>query len=360
MRFPRLEPRVCPVCGSTFQPAQNKVATCSDECGYTYRKTRMAERKAARRAGFPAPVPAPEPVTPCNTPLPLNNAPANSATLNSGPVAAPFPEAEPRAWTIPDPPAPTGNTGRYRRVLFWPDTHLPFADPKAVSLALAVLKFWRPDLLIVLGDMLDMAGFSRFPHDPVDRRMHFQSEIEEWRSLGQTILEASPATTERRFIRGNHERRMEKWLWGQPHLISWDGFNLGGLLKLPDFGFEPNVTDTLDLCNGTLTVKHGTSTGGNFAGTAARQEMARAGTSGVSGHTHRLAAYYQRDKAGLRVWIESGHLALNPQHYLEDLANWQQGVTVGEIAADGNDFWLEPVPFRLSYRCRVGGVELVA
>ena len=88
--------------------------------------------------------------------------------------------------------------------------------------------------------------------------------------------------------------------------------------------------------------------------------MTRAGTSGVSGHTHRAAKYIQRDKAGLRMWIESGHLALNPQHYSPQVQNWCQAVTLGEIEVDGNGFDLDVVPFRLSYKARVQGRELSA
>ena len=71
-------------------------------------------------------------------------------------------------------------------------------------------------------------------------------------------------------------------------------------------------------------------------------------------------AVTQRDKTGLRQWIESGHLSLNPPHYQPTIQNWIQGITLGEVSVDGNDFELRPVPFRLSYRALVDGREFSA
>ena len=138
------------------------------------------------------------------------------------------------------------------------------------------------------------------------------------------------------------------------------GFRLEALLDLAGHGFRPAIEREITLCGGSLTVTHGTRIGGQSAGLAARQEMARFGTSTVTGHTHRLALVTHRDKVGLRMSIESGHLSLNPPHYAPSVQNWTQGITIGEVSADGNDFELRPVPFRLSYRCLVDGREFAA
>jgi predicted phosphodiesterase len=257
----------------------------------------------------------------------------------------------------PAQPAVSGQrSGRYLRVLIWPDTHLPYADPKAVSLALQVGRYYQPDLVILLGDVLDCTGFSRFPHDQVSPKSFLQTELDEWHGLAESIKEMAPHA-DRIFILGNHEERIERWLWSQPQLNGFSGLALASLLKLAEHGFRPEPVREVALCRGALTVTHGTRIGGQGSGLAARQEMAKHGTSGVSGHTHRLALVTQRDKAGLRQWIESGHLSLNPPHYAPSVQNWIQGVTIGEVAADGNDFELRPVPFRLSYRCLVDGRE---
>jgi predicted phosphodiesterase len=332
------------------------VKTCGEKvCAYRFREERYKEAfpnskpgngRGPQRRGRPVP---PESLAPEPAP----------ARVTVDPDAAPFPEADSSRWTLasPAPPAPT--TGRYRRVLLWPDTHLPFQDDRAVALAFKVLDHVRPDLLITLGDIIDCAGFSRFATNTLDSRTHFQTELDTWEALA-TLMQAKTPNAERIYVIGNHEARIAKWLYGQPHLATMRAMNLGSSLSLANFGFNPEAREEVSLASGALTVTHGTRLGGSFAGLAARMEMATYGTSGVSGHTHRLCKYLQRDKAGLRVWIEAGHLALNPPHYAPKTQNWQQGVVIGEVSDSGNDFELEPVPFRLSYRCRIGNVELAA
>jgi predicted phosphodiesterase/predicted nucleic acid-binding Zn ribbon protein len=373
----------CPVCGKPGPPCVNsRQRTCGSDCGEVYRARNTQARRDARyqaalqSVGIPARVPT---FLPHISPTTQDDSPripvAGTTVLDSGianePVSDPYtlppePVAE-RTRPVPwepvaqpvQPAAPGQRSGRYRRVLIWPDTHLPYADPRAVSLALQIGKYYQPDLVIMLGDILDCTGFSRFPHDQVNPKSFLQTELDEWHSLAESIREMAPHA-ERRFVIGNHEERIDRWLWSQPQLTGAAGFRLGNLLNLAGHGFAPEVEREVILCGGALTVTHGTRVGGQGAGLAARQEMQRHGTSGVSGHTHRLALVTQRDKAGLRQWIESGHLSLNPPHYQPSIQNWIQGITLGEVSVDANDFELRPVPFRLSYRALVDGREFSA
>lgn len=246
---------------------------------------------------------------------------------------------------------------KYERVMFWPDTHLPYQDKRAVELALKIAEYFKPDRLVMLGDILDCSGFSRFDFDATDPKSFLQTELDEWHSLARSITSIAPNAT-KTYIRGNHEARVQRWLWKNPQLKGFEGVDLAKQMRLEEHGFDPEIKDEIELCEGSLTVRHGTYLGGSFSGAAARQEMAKAGTSGISGHTHRASQYIQRDKRGLRVWIECGHLAENPPHYAPATQNWCQAVTVGELARNGNDFSLELVPFRLSYKARVFGKEL--
>lgn len=340
----------CPVCGAKAPSGvSSRQKTCSWDCGRIYHDRQNEARRVARRQSVGSSAPTP---TLCH-PESLSVAPEPVAELT-----------RPSPWTAPVSPVPqpveqARPAGRTRRILIWPDTHLPYADPRAVSLALNITAFYRPEILVLLGDVIDCTGFSRFARNTTDPKTYLATELEEWHSLARSLRDAAP-DAERIYIRGNHEARIEKWLWGQPQLTGYGGFNLGSLLTLADHGFRPEVVEEIEFCQGALTIRHGSFIGGNFAGTAARQEMMRAGTSGVSGHTHRAAKYIQRDKAGLRMWIEGGHLALNPQHYSPQVQNWCQAVTLGEIEVDGNGFDLDVVPFRLSYKARVMGRELAA
>lgn len=347
--------RACVVCGGPYTSPCRATKTCGPACAYPLRAASLSRVPVGQYVGGDAPAPTVR----------------DSGSVNAEPVAE---ITRPSPWTTGTYADKTGTyadttdryvaptsqrSSRYLRVLIWPDTHLPYADPKAVSLALQIGKYYQPDLVILLGDMLDCTGFSRFPHDQINPKSFLQTELDEWHSLAESIREMAPHA-ERRFILGNHEDRIERWLWSQPQLYGLTGMRLASLLTLGEHGFRPEVEREITLCNGSLTVTHGTRIGGQGSGLAARQELQRFGTSTVTGHTHRLALVTVRDKVGLRQGIESGHLSLNPPHYAPSVQNWTQGVTIGEISACGNDFELRPVPFRLSYRALVDGREFSA
>lgn len=336
-------PRTCESCKGVFYSDSLKTKTHPGKCAYEYRSASLAglpvdEWRVAMNAD------AQEPLVEKTRPSAWVDEPSGAEAV--------------RAFMEMRQPRPSPVTG-YRRVMFWPDTHLPYQDKRAVDLALKIADYFKPELLILLGDILDAAGFSRFDHDASDPKSFFQTELNEWHGLARAISHAAP-DAEKLYLLGNHEARIQKWLWKNPQLKGYEGLDLANALKLGDHGFDHKVHEELDLCQGQLTVRHGTFLGGSTSGAAARLEMQRAGTSGVSGHVHRAAQYIQRDKRGLRVWIESGHLAENPPHYAPTIQNWCQAVTVGEISRDENDFSLELVPFRLSYKARVYGKELSA
>jgi hypothetical protein len=245
------------------------------------------------------------------------------------------------------------------KFLLWPDTHFPCEDPKAVALGLRVLKYYQPDVIYFMGDMIDATGFGRFAHPLTDKSTFLQTELNDWRQFASRVNEICPRAT-KFYIEGNHEARVERWVWGHPQLTGLDEIDLNNLLHLDKLGFANNgkMAIKCELADGELIFTHGTHAGANKAGFAARTEMARFGTSGGSGHTHRLATYMERSQNRLRVWVEAGHMSQHQPHYMKTLPNWQQGLALGMAARHGNDFEIETVPFRLTYKCRIGGKEI--
>lgn len=317
-------PRICAVCGNVYFSNNINTKTHPGECSYRYRSQKLTEP---------------------NVDIP---------TQPLGSVIDAYYAAK-----RPAPPAIEQPKTGDMRVMFWPDTHLPYQDKRAVDLALKVADYFKPELIVMLGDVLDCNGFSRFEFDTSDPRTFFKTELDEWHKLARSICDAAPGS-KKLFIRGNHEARIERWLWKHPHLKGDEAFDLSRRLKLEDYGFDPEIKEEVELCQGALTAKHGNLLGGQTAGLAVRKEMARIGTSVVMGHVHSAAIVTQRDKRGLRMGVESGHLGLNPQHYNPSLQNWCHAVTVGELSRTGNDFSLDLVLFRLSYKARVYGKELSA
>jgi hypothetical protein len=79
-----------------------------------------------------------------------------------------------------------------------------------------------------------------------------------------------------------------------------------------------------------------------WSGYSARGEYEKHGTSGISGHVHRMGLFYHRDDRGPHVWIENGCLCKIDPEYAEH-PDWQQGFSVITYTEDGEYFGVEPV-----------------
>jgi hypothetical protein len=80
------------------------------------------------------------------------------------------------------------------------------------------------------------------------------------------------------------------------------------------------------------------------AGMTARRELQSEGMSGASGHSHRLAQIYLRDRSGEYTWIESGCLCdLNPE-WMDSTANWKHGLSIVSFKQDSDTYFATPIP----------------
>lgn len=253
-------------------------------------------------------------------------------------------------------PAPSGRTGKYETVLFLPDIHCGDQDDRAVSLALEVIKHIQPDRIIQLGDALDFYGLSRFDTNPQAFAFHVQEELDIQHAIYDLICTAAPKAVKQQVL-GNHEERGRRLLWRNPSLMGLRAMSLESLMRLDELGWDPTIYESILLAGGTLVVQHGTYAR-QHAGASAMAEQRRAGLSGCTGHTHRLAMIPLTNQSGEYVWCEAGTLQNNPPRWRSQVQDWQQGLVIGEVEADGNAFSLTPIRFRRSYRCRLGGKEL--
>lgn len=256
------------------------------------------------------------------------------------------------------PPAPTGRTGRFERVLFIPDIHCGDQDDRAVNLALQVQREWAPHRIYQLGDALDCYGLARFDKDQSQAKFRLKYELGIQRALYARIHSLSPRAAKFQ-VKGNHEARFTTFKWKNPQLQDLDELGLASLMQLGSFGFEPKLHEQLTLADGAFIVRHGTHVR-KHAGLSARAEFDDALTSGISGHTHRMATYSKSSEGGEFSWTEAGHLQNNPCEWHPTRADWHQGVVVGEFEVDGNAFEITPVRFRRSYRCLFNRKELSA
>ena len=207
-----------------------------------------------------------------------------------------------------------------------PDIHAPYQDKQALRCLYSFMKWWIPDEVFVIGDTIDFYQLSRFEKNP-DRLFHLQNDINEGKAILWQIADNAPKA-KKFFLPGNHEQRLERFLWSKAaELSGLDSLKLEKLLELDKMGYK-YIPQGRTNYKGTI-IKHGDIVR-KFSGYTARGEFESTGLSGVSGHTHRLAIHSITNESGEYQWMETGCLCLLEQEYMKGKTpNWQQGFGIG-------------------------------
>ncbi len=241
----------------------------------------------------------------------------------------------PRPLDVPRVHRPiTRPAGAARTALVFGDTHVPYQDPGALAIIEALLIDTEPDVVIHLGDLLDCYGISRFSKDPT-RLTSLQDEIDQARILLAQWRDAAPQA-QMFLLEGNHEDRLRKVIWDLPggaaELSRLTSFRTAlawpTLLGLGEMGWSwvPTGEQTKRRLLPKLITKHGTVVR-KWSGWSGKGEWERYGRGGLSGHVHRLGAFYHRDFNGTQSWHEVGCTCLLDPEYVTD-PDWQHGAAV--------------------------------
>lgn len=211
-----------------------------------------------------------------------------------------------------------------------PDIHVPYHDVRAVRTLCKVIKHLKPDFLVVLGDSLDFYQLSKFDKDPL-RKTAVSDDVAEFRDVLHQLDAACPLKTEKVFLEGNHEHRLQKWIWANatelgkmiPSLEAYCGFKPLGW-QFFKYGEFYRLGDVLFM--------HGDRCGMNVSMGMIRKY----GCNVVHGHDHGAAIRYFANAVS-RVWaLNCGHLSdMKQQEYLYGgVADWTQGFGLVEFSHD--------------------------
>lgn len=212
----------------------------------------------------------------------------------------------------------------YEKSIILSDIHAPYQDPWCMKIVEEFSLWFKPQKVFILGDVWDFYQLSRFDKDP-SRIDHLQDDIDAGKSEMERIRTANPKA-EIIFFEGNHESRLRKWLWNHPELASLHALSLPQLLGLNALkikyvgALEPYTYHGFVMEHGDIVRKHSSYT--------ARGMMEKRGTSGVSGHSHRLGMHYLTNMGGDWVWVENGCLCDRNPEWIK-APNWQNGFSVG-------------------------------
>ena len=241
-----------------------------------------------------------------------------------GPVPDPYP-------TVPERFYEPSHSGELLRVLFIPDCHLPFHHQANFDLMLRAAGAFRPDIVVVLGDLHDFYAVNAHGKSPVRNN-----------SLKQEVLEASrylrqiEQLTEGKliYIEGNHEDRFRRYVEGRAP----DLFGMTSVREI--LGLDKRwvwVPYTKSYRLGKLHLTHDTGTAGR---NAARQAMDVFQGSAVIGHTHRMEMSFMGNADGppsvgcMFGWL-GDPVHADYMHEVQARRNWVQGFGVGYMRPDG-------------------------
>ena len=226
------------------------------------------------------------------------------------------------------------------RIVILSDHQARYNDLLTQRAYMTFLKDFQPDVVVNNGDLFDFAALSSFRRTLTER-----ASLMEDVAAGRNILMKQREVLPRArimLIEGNHEERLSRYLLDHAEALSDSpSLTLPQFVGLDEFGVDYIGPYGAGFDWHGVFVYHGARIAPHSA-YAARAELYDAGTSGVSGHTHRLGAHYYTDRRESHVWLENGCLCnirgpkVPPSERGPRVQNWQQGLSVGFY---GNNLW---------------------
>lgn len=292
------------------------------------------------------------------------------------PVVQPGPQVKlPTIKTKPKPPS------EYQTCVVLPDIQIgyfrdktgglePTHDEGAIDIAFAIIKEAKPDLIVMVGDNLDLPEFGKYRLSSA-YALTTQASIDRATTLCAQLRSLAPHSRIV-WLSGNHEERLVNYVIDNAKSAfalrkgntpdSWPVLSIPYLCRFDEFGVEfvPGYPAGQFWINQRLRVIHGTKVRSN--GSTAHAYLGTEKTSVLYGHIHRRewAERSRSDWDGPKTVMAAspgtlarcdgtvpstkGGLDLDgrPMTVVED---WQQGIGVVTFAQGDGPFWYEQIPF---------------
>ncbi len=230
------------------------------------------------------------------------------------------------------------------KVIAVSDWHVPFHDKEAIECFFKLIKDVQPEELILNGNMNDCSMFSAHPKKK-EVALAFKTareEREQWFPIAEKLRKILPDTKIVYVGSKCHEGWIEIASSLSDITIDDPTYEIPNWFHLKDYGID-YVEEHYDK-NGFIFT-HGTIARSE-SGSSARVELTTWGTSGASGHTHRLGAYYHSTRGVPSVWYEIGCMCQRKAWYRlkgkTSYMNWMQGFL--DMTFKGNMFSGQLVP----------------
>lgn len=219
------------------------------------------------------------------------------------------------------------------------DIHFPYCDQQALDLTTRFIYEQQPHTLHLLGDVIDFYNISSFNKNP-SRKFTLQDELDQATEYLFELRHNLP-NTRIIYYEGNHENRLQRYLWGKsPELGTLRVLKLQELLQFQELYIEYfdyntyNKIKHLTFFHGDVISKH--------SGYTAKRILDKVGCSVIHGHSHRLGTHYHSSFGGSHIAVENGCLCQLDAEYIRGVPNWMHGFSVVYFADE--QFFIVQVP----------------
>lgn len=121
-----------------------------------------------------------------------------------------------------------------KRLAFIPDIHFPYQDREALDAVVACLRDYKPNCIVLAGDVLDCSCLSRH-ETPIaklrDIKYHLREEISQAKPFLEEILSISNNNVI--WLEGNHEYRRQEIIKTHPGLLDLPALTAENLFEIP-------------------------------------------------------------------------------------------------------------------------------
>jgi predicted phosphodiesterase len=181
------------------------------------------------------------------------------------------------------------------KTLVIPDVHVPFHCRDAEVKIHSIIKKFKPDKIIFLGDVADLHALTVHRQSPrwQDR---LEVELEETHNYLARVRKRAGARCKIIYIKGNHEDRWDRMVQGRLPAMRLIGWSLPRQLELKELGIEwiydagqkPVRISAGDGSKVRLMHGHEIKGGSPFPGRHALKMATLLGENLIIGHTHRF------------------------------------------------------------------------
>ena len=223
-----------------------------------------------------------------------------------------------------------------KRIGILSDIHFPYYDKVALEAAINYLIEWKPDCIILNGDIIDCYMISSFETDKRQRSFKYELDM-----LSAFCVQLRQLFPKQRIIfkMGNHSERYERYiLKNVPELLELELFNFETVIQAKRFNIEVVKNKKVIKIGNKLNVLHGHEIKGGITAPVnpARGLFLRTKASTIAGHNHQTSEHVESDLNGniIGCWSTGCLCELHP-HYMP-INKWNHGFAV--VENNGDDF----------------------